>query len=97
MSKTITRADLADVIYRELGLSMAESSDIVDTVIEDIVGSLAKGDSVKLSSFGTFEVRKKNPRMGRNPRTKEEIPITARKVVSFHPSNILVKLINKQQ
>lgn len=94
MTRTLTRADLTELVYRELGISQAESAEIVDSVIEEIVESLVRGGQAKLSSFGTFSVRQKKERMGRNPRTKEEIPITARKVVSFHPSNILVKIVN---
>ena len=96
MTKTLTRADLADVVYRELGLSHAESSDIVDAVIEEIVSALEANDVVKLSSFGTFHIRNKNQRIGRNPKTKEEIPISARKVVTFHASNILMSHINPE-
>lgn len=94
MVGTLTRADLAETIYRELGLSQAESSDLVDVVIEEIIGTLATGEEVKLSSFGTFSVRGKKQRIGRNPKTKKEIPITPRKVVGFHASNLLVKQVN---
>ncbi len=94
MTKTLTRADIADAVYRELGLSYVESADLVDSVINEIIDELGKHNSVKLSSFGTFEIRKKNARMGRNPKTKEEIPITARSVVSFHASNVLSKRVN---
>ncbi len=93
--KTLTRADLADKLYAELGLSFSESSDLVDATIEEIIKALENGEAVKLSSFGTFETRDKKARMGRNPKTKEEIPITARRVVTFHASNILVKNINE--
>ena len=94
MAQTLTRADLADTIYREIGLSHTEASDIVDSVIDEVIESLAEGESVKISSFGTFHVRDKKTRIGRNPKTKEEIPISARKVVSFHTSNILSKRVN---
>jgi integration host factor subunit alpha len=94
MSKTITRADIAEVVYQQLGISYAESSDLVDATIEEIVSGLARGEEVKLSSFGTFSIRSKKPRMGRNPKTKKEIPISARRVVSFHASNLLAKKIN---
>lgn len=93
--KTLTRADLADKLYAELGLSFSESSDLVDATIEEIIKALENKETVKLSSFGTFETRDKKARMGRNPKTKEEIPITARRVVTFHASNILVKNINE--
>jgi integration host factor subunit alpha len=95
MTKTITRADIADSVYEQLGISHAESSDLVDAVIEEVVSTLEKGEEVKLSSFGTFEIRQKKERMGRNPKTKEEIPISARSVVTFHASNILTKRINE--
>ncbi len=94
MTKTITRADIASAVYEQLGISHAESSDIVDTIIEEIVSTLAKGEEVKLSSFGTFEIRQKKERIGRNPKTKKEIPITARSVVTFHASNLLTKRVN---
>lgn len=94
MTFTLTRAHLADEIYRELGLSHAESADLVDHMFEEMTEALEAGENVKLSSFGTFEIRNKNERMGRNPKTKEEIPISARRVVSFHPSNILNDKVN---
>lgn len=95
MTRTLTRAEIADVVYKELGLSHAESADMVDSIFEEVSRALENGDSVKLSSFGTFGVRNKKARMGRNPRTKEEIPISARRVVTFHSSNILTKKINQ--
>ena len=95
MTKTLTRADIADAVYTELGLSYVESADLVDAVIDEIIEELTAHRSVKLSSFGTFDIRQKNARMGRNPKTKESIPITARSVVSFHASNILSKRVNK--
>lgn len=94
MTNTITRADLANSIYQELGLSHAESGEIVDAVIEEVVLGLLAGEQVKLSSFGTFKVRNKKQRIGRNPKTKQEVPISARRVVTFHSSNILTKRIN---
>jgi integration host factor subunit alpha len=94
--KTITRAHLTDIIYREIGLSHAESADLVDSVFEEITAALETGDTVKLSSFGTFSIRQKKERIGRNPKTKEEVPISARKVVTFHASNILTKKVNNE-
>jgi len=94
MTSTLTRADLADAIYRKLGLSHTESSEIIDSIIEESIEALVRNEDLKVSSFGTFHVRKKKQRMGRNPKTKKEIPISARKVVSFHSSNILTKRIN---
>lgn len=95
MIQTLTRADIANSIYQALGLSYTESLDIVDSVIEELVVALEGGGDVKLSSFGTFSVRQKNQRMGRNPKTKQEIPISARRVVTFHASSMLMKRINK--
>ena len=94
--KTITRAHLTDIIYREIGLSHAESADLVDAVFEQVIGALERGESVKLSSFGTFSIRNKKQRIGRNPKTKQEVPISARRVVTFHASNILTKRINNE-
>ena len=94
MTQTITRADLANSIYQELGISHMESGEVVDAVIEEIILGLLTGEQVKLSSFGTFKLRDKKQRMGRNPKTKQEVPITARRVVTFHASNILAKRIN---
>lgn len=96
MTETITRADLADAVYQEVGLSHAESSEIVDSVFEEIRDALDAEGQVKISSFGTFAVREKSQRIGRNPKTKEEAVISARKVVTFHASNILVDRVNKQ-
>ncbi len=93
-NKTITRADLSEAIYRKIGISQSESAELVDTVLEEIVAALEKGESVKLSSFGTFKVRHKKQRIGRNPKTKQEVPITPRNVISFHSSNILMKRVN---
>jgi len=94
MTRTLTRAEIADAVYQELGLSHVESAELVDAIFEEISLSLERGNNVKLSSFGTFNIRRKSPRIGRNPRTKEEIPISARSVVTFHSSNILTKSIN---
>jgi len=96
-STTVTRAYLAEAIYTKFGYSRAESSDLVDAVIEEIIVGMEKEDEVKISSFGTFKVKKKNERIGRNPKTKKEVPVTARKVASFYVSNILKKKINNEQ
>lgn len=93
--KTLTRADLATVVYREVGLSSTESSAMVDAVIEEICAALEGGDSVKLSSFGTFSLRSKKQRTGRNPKTGVEVPITPRTVLSFNASNILKSKVNQ--
>jgi len=92
---TLTRADLTDAIYRSLGISRNESSDFVERVLDEVSVSLEKGDTVKISSFGTFTVRQKKLRMGRNPKTGEEVPITPRRVVTFRASHVLKDQINR--
>jgi len=94
--KTITRADLAEAVYRRLGLSRTESATMVEMVLEEICGSIIKGESVKLSSFGSFIVRQKGQRIGRNPKTGLEVPIPPRRVTVFKPSNIMKKRINSE-
>ena len=94
--KTITRADVAETIYEEIGLSRKDSGDILDMIIDEIKADLVKGNDVKLSSFGTFALRTKNPRKGRNPKTGVEAEISARTVISFKPSQNLRKTINGQ-
>lgn len=91
---TITRADLAEAVYEEVGLSRNESSDLVEAVLDEISNSLATGDTVKLSSFGSFSVREKGERVGRNPKTGIEVPIKPRKVLVFRASHVLKKRIN---
>jgi len=92
---TLTRASLSEAVYREIGLSLAESSELVDDVLEHVIQALEDGDNVKISSFGSFLVRQKKERIGRNPKTGVEVPITPRKVLSFRPSNLLKDKINK--
>ncbi len=94
MTKTLTRADLSNSIYKQIGLSLQECNALVDTVIEEVCTSLEQGDSVKLSSFGTFALRRKKQRMGRNPKTGVEVPITSRTVLSFNASNLLKAKVN---
>lgn len=94
-SKTLTRADLSAVVYRDLGLSLSESTQLVDAVLEEMILALETEDSLKLSSFGTFTVRTKNQRVGRNPKTGVEVPITPRAVVSFNASNNLKAEVNE--
>ncbi len=94
--KTVTRADVAETIYEEIGLSRKDSGDILDMIIDEIKSELVKGNDVKLSSFGTLALRKKNPRIGRNPKTGVEAEISARTVISFKPSQNLRKTINGQ-
>ncbi|WP_424981373.1 integration host factor subunit alpha [Maritalea sp. S77] len=93
--KTLTRADLSEAVYQQVGLSRAESAELVERVLEMMSDSLVDGESVKLSSFGSFLVRSKNERVGRNPKTGEEVPILPRRVLVFKPSNVLKNKINK--
>ena len=87
--KTLTRMDLSEAVFREVGLSKNESSDLVESVLELMSSALVKGEQVKISSFGTFSVRQKNARVGRNPKTGEEVPITPRRVLTFRPSHLM--------
>ena len=84
-----TRSSLSEAVYKNIGLSRNESSALVDSVFNEISKSLINGGDVKISSFGTFIVKSKNERIGRNPKTGEEVPISARQVVTFRPSNVL--------
>lgn len=94
-TRTITRADLAEAVYEEVGLSRNETADLVEQVLNEVVGNLAKGNSVKLSSFATFNVRQKGQRIGRNPKTGEEVPIEPRKVITFKASQQLKEKVRK--
>lgn len=94
MGNTITRAHLAEAVYQEVGLSRNESAELVESVLEAIAASLVDGESVKISSFGTFTVRQKGERVGRNPKTGEEVPIASRRVLVFRPSHVLKDHIN---
>jgi integration host factor subunit alpha len=96
-SSTVTRADLAEIVYRKVGLSRTESAQLVEMVIDEICDAITRGETVKLSSFATFQVRSKNERIGRNPKTGEEVPISPRKVVSFKASNVLKQRVNNGQ
>jgi len=93
--KTITRADLCEAVYQKVGLSRTESADLVEMVLDEISDCLVRGESVKLSSFGSFLVRSKGERIGRNPKTGEEVPILPRRVMVFKPSNVLKQKINE--
>ncbi|UYN99967.1 MAG: integration host factor subunit alpha [Devosia sp.] len=93
--KTVTRADLAEAVYGMVGLSRTESAELVERVLELVTDALVAGQNVKLSSFGSFQVRSKNERIGRNPKTGEEVPILPRQVLVFKPSNVLKSKINK--
>ena len=96
VGKTVTRADLAEVVYRKLGMSRAESAELVEVFLGEISDSLARGEMVKLSTFGSFIVRAKSERVGRNPKTGVEAVITPRRVMVFKPSNMLKARINGQ-
>ena len=92
--RTVTRAHLSEAVYQEVGLSRNESAELVETVLREISDSLTKGDPVKISSFGSFSVRQKGERIGRNPKTGEEVPILPRRVLVFRASHVLKNLIN---
>ncbi|CAM4218512.1 integration host factor subunit alpha [Palleronia rufa] len=89
MGKTLTRMDLCDAVHREVGLSRNESAELVESVLDLVSDSLVAGETVKISSFGTFSVREKAARVGRNPKTGEEVPIHPRRVLSFRPSHLM--------
>jgi integration host factor subunit alpha len=88
-SKTLTRMDLSEAVFREVGLSRNDSSNLVEAVLDEISDALASGETVKISSFGTFSVRSKTARVGRNPKTGEEVPINPRRVLTFRPSHLM--------
>lgn len=92
--RTVTRMFLAEAVFKKLGYSLAESGELVDEVLEEVIKAMEKGEQIKLSSFGSFRIRQKSKRVGRNPKTKQEVPIMPRRVVSFHASNILTKRMN---
>ena len=92
--KTLTRADLSEAVHRQIGLSRSESADLVKSMLDMMSEHLIDGETVKLSSFGTFMVRAKNGRVGRNPKTCEEVPITPRRVLVFRPSQVMKNVIN---
>ncbi|MBT4996080.1 MAG: integration host factor subunit alpha [Hellea sp.] len=93
-TQTVTRADLAEAVYREIGLSRSESSELVETVIHLISDALLSGEQVKLAGFGTFSLRDKKERIGRNPKTGVEVPITSRRVLVFKASQILKERVD---
>jgi len=92
--KTVTRAQLAESVYQEVGLSRSESANLVDSLLNELAESLLRDGSVKISSFGTFAVRQKGQRVGRNPKTGEEVPILPRRVLVFRASQVLKERIN---
>ncbi len=93
--KTVTRADLSEAVYQKVGLSRTESAALVESVLGEICDCIARGETVKLSSFGSFIVRDKGERIGRNPKTGEEVPIKPRRVLVFRASHVLKDRVNK--
>ena len=87
--QTVTRAQLSEAVYQEVGLSRNESAELVETVLEEICKALVRGEMVKISSFGSFAVRRKGRRIGRNPKTGQEVPISPRRVLVFRASHLL--------
>mgnify|MGYP003538834630 FL=1 len=87
--KTLTRMDLSEAVFREVGLSRNESADLVEAVLQHMSDALASGEAVKISSCGTFSVRDKSARVGRNPKTGDEVPISPRRVLTFRPSHLM--------
>jgi integration host factor subunit alpha len=93
--ETVTRARLSEAVYQEVGLSRNESAELVESVITEIAGALERGEMVKISSFGSFAVRQKGQRIGRNPKTGQEVPISPRRVLVFRASHALKDQINQ--
>lgn len=94
MTKTLTRADLSEAVHSEIGLSRADSAQLVEQVLDTIGNTLIDGQNVKISSFGTFVLRQKGERIGRNPKTGQEVPIEPRRVLTFRPSQLMRDRIN---
>lgn len=92
---TVTRAELAEAVFREIGLSRNECAKLVESVLELVADGVARGEAVKISSFGSFSIREKGQRIGRNPKTGHEVPILPRKVLVFHASHVLKDQINR--
>lgn len=95
--KTVTRAHIGESVYQEVGLSRSESATLLESVLNEMEDALARGETVKISSFGSFSVRQKGERIGRNPKTGEEVPILPRKVLVFRPSQVLKDRINGRE
>ena len=93
--KTVTRADLAEAVFRKVGLSRTESAALVEMMLDEICDAIVRGETVKLSSFATFQIRDKKERVGRNPKTGEEVPISPRRVMTFKASNVLKQRVLK--
>lgn len=87
--RTLTRMDLSEAVFREVGLSRNESAQLVEAVLQHVSDALASGETVKISSFGTFSTRQKSARVGRNPKTGDEVPISPRRVLTFRPSHLM--------
>ncbi len=96
-ARTITRAQIGEAVYQEVGLSRNESVELLESVLTQLSDALARGETVKISSFGSFSIRKKGERIGRNPKTGEEVPILPRKVLVFRPSQVLKNRINERR
>jgi integration host factor subunit alpha len=94
---TLTRAQLTEAVYEEVGLSRNESAELVESVLKEMSKALIRGEPVKISSFGSFTIRSKSERVGRNPKTGEEVPISPRRVIIFKPSHVLKSRINSPQ
>ena len=94
---TLTRAQLTEAVYEEVGLSRNESAELVESVLKEMSKALIRGEPVKISSFGSFTIRSKSERGGRNPKTGEEVPISPRRVIIFKPSHVLKSRINSPQ
>ena len=92
--ETVTRAQLSEAVYQEVGLSRNESAELVEVVLDEICHALVRGEMVKISSFGSFAVRRKGRRIGRNPKTGQEVPINPRRVLVFRASHLLKEQIN---
>ena len=95
MASALTRNDLTEAVYREIGLSRTESAILVEEVLNEVIDTLEKGENVKIAGFGSFTLRDKPTRMGRNPKTGEEVPIEPRRVLSFRASSMLKDRLNK--
>jgi integration host factor subunit alpha len=97
VGRTVTRAQLSEAVYQEVGLSRNESAELLEAVLRQISNALSGGETVKISSFGSFSIRQKGQRIGRNPKTGEEVPILPRKVLVFRPSQVLKNRINERR
>lgn len=92
---TITRADIAEAVYEQVGLSRVETANLVEQVLDTLIDGLKQGENVKISSFASFNIRQKSQRIGRNPKTGKEVPIEPRKVISFRASHVLKKAVSQ--